>query len=171
MIEAVINATFTLALLTFMLMLVTAPGWIVGQVLAHTDRALPVPFFLRSRIVRWVLWYLTGTAALIALVLAARPIGALDTWVRLALVACSLGALAIATAIAFYVGWTNAAKRLARRGDRASAPPAMAQVYPSWQPGAQAPAAGSTVVDSTGEYAPARPHEDDEYRPATPHQD
>lgn len=165
MIEAVVNTTFTLTILTVMLIALTVPGWVTGQIVARQTRTLPVPFFLRMKVVRWALWYLAGTTALVALVLATRPVGTFETGPRVVFVAISLLGYAVAMISAFYIGWTSAAKRLARRGHLASAPPPMGTGDPQYAVEQDWRRLGHRDGD---EYAPAQPHAEDDYRPATP---
>lgn len=170
MIETAINATFTIACITIMLMLLTAPGWIVGQLVARQTRVLPVPVILRPKVVRWALWYLTGIASLVALVLATRPVGALEAGTRAVMVAVSLAAFAIAMALSFYIGWTSAATRLARRGHAESAPPPVMPAYPPTEGGPQLlPQQLPQEPPAADEYAPATPNDDDGYQPAVRH--
>ena len=166
MIEAVIDAALTLAIFTVVLMLLPAPGWVIGPLAARQTRVLPVPFFLRPKIVRWMLWYLAGITALVALILATRPVGALETGTRIAMVAVSLAAYAVTMALSFYIGWTSAATRLARRGHVESAP--LPMEMPSTPTGG-GPMQLPERHASTDEYAPATPHDDDGYQPAVRH--
>lgn len=165
MIEAVADIALTLLIVTIMLMLLTAPGWIAGQVVARKTRVLPVPFFFRSKAVRWTLWYFNGITSLVALVLATRPVGTFEGTTRLIFLAVALAAFAAAMVVAFYVGWTSAAKRLSRRGDAASAPLPVVGGWDPQEPQEDWRMLGQQAMD---EYAPAQPQSDDGYRPAAP---
>lgn len=170
MLEVILDSTITVIILTTILMMLTSPAWITGKVIARQNRVLPVPFFFRAKAMRWTLWYLSGITVLVGLVMATRPIGALETGTRVVLALIAIAALVTAMISAFYIGWTSSAKRLARKNDSASAPPPVvpgfAQEVPNeWSHEAGQPEATQPVPT---EYAPARPCQDDEYRPATP---
>lgn len=115
MFEAVGNAISGVLAVTITLMILTFPTWLAGKIVAAQTRALPVPFFYRRKLVRWVSWYFTGIVGLTAVVLALRPTGTFEIGTRLIFVGVAFVAYLVTAGAAFYIGWTASAQRRARK--------------------------------------------------------
>lgn len=164
MFEAIGGSIAGVLALTCILMVLTFPAWLAGQIAARQTRALPVPFFYRPKILRWVSWYFTGIVGLTAVVLALRPVGTFDTPARLVFVGIALLSYAGTAIAAFYIAWTASAKRRARKSQRdVSDPVPLVQSSVVGSP-QKLPGGG----DDPSMYAPATPQADDAGQPEEP---
>lgn len=164
MFEAIGDSIAGVLALTCALMVLTFPAWLAGQIAARQTRALPVPFFYRLKLLRWVSWYFTGVVGLTAVALALRPIGTFETPARVAFVGVALLSYALTAIAAFYIAWTASAKRRARKPQRDASDPV---------PLVQSSVVGaSQKLPSDGDdpamYAPATPQPDDVAQPEEP---
>lgn len=123
MFEAIGNAITGAFAVTSTLMILTFPTWLAGKIVAARTRALPVPFFYRLKLVRWVSWYFAGLIGMTAVALALRPTGTFEVATRLVFVAVALLAYLATAGAAFYIGWTASAQRRARKDRKDSSDP------------------------------------------------
>lgn len=166
MLDTIIDIATSVFIVTVLLMLLTAPGWITGKVVAAKRRALPVPVILRLKSLRWGIWFGLGAASLVLFVLTFRPIGTFEEGTRAIMASSGLLAYAGAGVVAFYIGWTASARKRARKAERESAPQPMPQgafLGAEEDRGRVLPSPG----DAENDYAPARP-KDEVYPPARP---
>lgn len=159
MFDAIANTTVSTLMITFMLVFITFPGWLTGKIIAHQNRVLPVPVFFRLKIVRWVLWYLSGVIMLTAIALALRPVGTFGIEARTLFAGIALLAFFVCVCAAAFISFTATAQRLARKQHTGSAPPPLVEGYSSEAPiVASEQQLPSNPVD---DYAPARPQDND----------
>lgn len=164
MLDAIGEGFVTTATLFMVLLVVTFPGWAIGKLVARKTRTLRVPALLRRAALRWLLWAVSGVIALMATAVATRPAGSLTPEMRGVAVAVIVAGAGGALLVAFFIGWTATAARMAKRQAGVQlAQPDSAPVRYFGPPVATAPR--TDVVADDGE---RRLGDVDEYVPASP---